>query len=238
VTDKEEKKISLDELPDEGRETARAASPIPAKKVSKEEDPRLEKLKKLDPVSKVEMMIQKWEFDQPIKSYTWLGYILFLIALQVSPFHQAYLGELHQMSKTSATMSEIWIENTGIIHLLLKYPLILLILLPFVYRSPKASDYIFRISFDGIDTVRRVLPNGSKEILTRTFIKWNELSRIEKGRVDGKEILRLYSVDGHIGDLIWYIDSTKKKAIALLLKGLIVPKHPLRLFLANEKDSN
>jgi hypothetical protein len=69
-------------------------------------------------------------------------------------------------------------------------------------------------------------------------MKWNEVNRIERGIIDGKEILCLYSVDGHIGDLIWYIDSSKKKAIKLLLKGLIVQKHPMRIFLENEKDIN
>ncbi len=238
MTDKEEKKFSLDELPDEGGLTVEPQIRIPIKKNRKEEDPRLEKLSKLDPVSKIEVMVQKWEFDRPVKNYNWLVFILMLIVLQVAPVYQTYVGELHQMSKTSATFGEIWIENAGLIETLLKYPLILIILVPFIYRAPTPSAFIFRISFDGIDTVKKVLPTGSKELVRRTFMKWNEVNRIERGIIDGKEILCLYSVDGHIGDLIWYIDSSKKKAIKLLLKGLIVQKHPMRIFLENEKDIN
>ncbi len=236
MTNKEEKKFSLDELPDEGSVEIVPKVSAPAKKVRKEEDPRVQKLRKLDPVTKIDAMSQKWEFDRPVKSYLWVGFILLLVILQFTPLYQTYVGEIHQMSKTSVTFGEIWIENAGIIETILKHPLILILLVPFVYRAPKPSDYIFRISFDGIDTVRKVLPIGSKELVGRVFIKWNQINRIEKGRVDSKEILRLYAVEGHIGDLIWYIDETKKKAIFLLLKGFIVSNHPLRIFLENEKD--
>lgn len=230
----EEKKFSLDELPDEGSEPApKKTSQKPKKETP---DPRVEKLIKLAPSAQVETMVQKWEFDEPIRSYTWVGFIIVLVVLEFAPFYKTYISEVQAINRTSSWMGDLWNDNAGIIEIFIKHPLIFLILLPLFYRGPKDSDYVFRISFDGIDTVKKILPTRSKELISRVFIKWNEVERVEKGRIEDKEILRLYSLDGHIGDLIWYIDVSKKKAIHLLLKGMIVPKHPLRIFLDNEKE--
>ena len=68
------------------------------------------------------------------------------------------------------------------------------------------------------------------------MVKWKEIERIEKYKVGEKEILKLYSIEGHIADIIWYISTDKKKAVKLLLQGMIASEHPLRVFLENEKE--
>lgn len=231
----EEKKFKIDELPDEGSSSVKPATPI-KRKTKEESEPRLEKLKILDPVTKVDVMVQKWEFDEPIKSFAWIGYILFLCVLEFSPFYSAYMAEVTAISRNSQTLGSIWTEEMGLLNMIARHPIILILLTPFFYRSPQRSDYVFFLSFDGIDTVKKVLPLESKEIVSRVFIKWKEIERVEKGKIGEKEILRLYSLEGPTGDIIWSIDVTKKKAIHLLLKGMIVPKHPMRIFLENEKE--
>lgn len=235
MSNDKEKKFSLDELPDAGSEPA--PKEAPKKKPAKEAvEPRVERLQNLHHHQKVEMMVQKWAFDEPIRNYFWVWYIMFLVVLEFTPFYRTYMTEVQSMGKTSATMGQLWVENAGIIEILARHPIILLLLLPLVYRGAKASEYVFTVSFDGIDTVKKVLPPDSKELVSRVFIKWKEIERVEKGRVGEQEVLRLYSPEGQIADLIWYIDASKKKAILLLLKGMIIPKHPLRVFLENEKE--
>jgi hypothetical protein len=231
----EEKKFKLDELPDEGGQPLKNSPP--GKKQKKQEvEPRLEKLKTLGPSSKVEMMVQRWEFDEPIKSYLWLGYLFILCVLEFGPLPNVYMREVEAMGRMSGTMGTIWLENASLIDTIVRHPIILVIFAPFFYRGPRKSEYAFTISFDGIDTVKKYLAPESKELVSRTFIKWKEVERVEKMNIGQKEILRLFAVDGHIGDIIWYIELTKKKALYLLLKGMIIPQHPIRVFLENEKE--
>jgi hypothetical protein len=67
-------------------------------------------------------------------------------------------------------------------------------------------------------------------------LKWDSIGSVTKIKIDGKEILRITSPDGHIADIIWYIENEKKRALKLLLSGMISPKNPLRIFLDSEKE--
>lgn len=232
----DDKKFSLDELPDEGSKPDPQA--VPKKLLKKEKlEPRIERLKPLDDMSRVEMMIQSWSFDKREADHGWIGYVLILAIIEFTPFYQTYLNELDAMNKNFFDVGGEIVRNATVyIEAFIRHPIILVLLTPVFFSFSHASDYMFKISFDGIDTVRRFIPVGSKEIVSRVFVKWKEITKVERGRVGEKEILRLFTTDGHIADLIWYIDVEKKRAVRLLLNGMILPKHPMREFLDKEKD--
>lgn len=222
----EEKKIKLEELPDEGSEPVPLKTP--RKKEKKKPEPRVEKLKPLDRNAKVELLQSKWIFDNPVRSYYWLVYIFVLCVLEFSPLKYGLRKEIEFF---------YFIGLGDSLGFLLQHPLVLIVLAPIFYRPPVSSEYHFVVTFDGLETIREFFPYGSKNITTRVRLKWDEIHRVEKIRIENKEILRLFSTDGsHIADLIWYINEAKKKAFYLLLRGMIVPAHPLRIFLDNEKD--
>lgn len=232
----EDKKFSLDELPDEGSKPDPQS--VPRKLLKKEKaEPRIERLKSLDDKSKVERMIQRWSFDVREANHGWLCYVAVLAIVEFTPFYQTYLNEIDAMNKNFFDVGGDIVRNmTIVIEAFIRHPIILVLLTPIFFRFSHESEYKFHITFDGVDTVKRFLPVGSKELVTRTFLKWKEITRVDKGFVGEKEILRLYSSDGHIGDLIWYIDLDKKRAIRILLNGMILAKHPMREFLDKEKD--
>lgn len=232
----EEKKFSLDELPDEG------SIPVPKPPVRKtrlkdEPDPRLKAVKNAAIPQKVEVMLQKWYFDEKIQNYNWVPYVTILGILEFTPVYQQYMAELDLMNRAFFDVGgDIIRDFTVIIEGIIRHPAILILLTPLFFKFSRPSEYAFEITFDGINTVRHFLPVGSKKIVSRVQVKWKEIEKIVKIRVDGKEILQLHSIDGHIADLIWYIGTDKKRAIKLLLQGMVNAKHPLRVFLENEKD--
>lgn len=230
-----DKKFKISELPDEGS----SSSPgTPKKKFVKEEaEPRLEKLQLLSEREKVTVMTQSWHFDKPGWNFTWVIYVLILAAAQVSTPYQAYLNEIELLNNQTMDIGgDVVRAFTTYLEFLVRNPLILALLTPLFFKFTSVSDYHFEITFDGIKTVRKVVPNGSKELVTRTFIKWNEISLVEHGKSGDREVLQLHSLDGKAAEIIWDIGTDKKKAIKLLLNGLINNKHPLRVFLDNEKD--
>lgn len=231
----EEKKFKISELPDEGS----SSSPKNPKKtfVKKEAEPRLEKLQLLSEREKVAVMTQTWHFDRPEWKFTWVIYVLILVAAQVSTPYQAYLNEIELLNKLTMDLGgDVVRAFTTYLEFLVRNPLILALLTPLFFKFTSVSDYHFEITFDGIKTVKRIVPTGSKELVSRTFIKWSEISGVEKGMSGNREVLRLHSLDGKAAEIIWDIGLDKQKAIKLLLNGLINNKHPLRVFLDNEKD--
>lgn len=232
----DDKKFSLDELPDEGSKPEPQV--VPRKLLKKDKpEPRIERLKTLDDRSKIEMMVQSWSFDKREPNHGWICFVVVLGIVEFTPFYQTYLSEIDAMNKNFFDVGGDMVRNmTSVLEAFIRHPIILVLLTPIFFKFSHASDYNFRISFDGIDTVKRLLPVGSTDLVTRTFIKWKEITKVEKGKIGDKEILRLHSTDGHIADLIWYIDLDKKRAIKLLLNGMILPKHPMREFLEKEKE--
>lgn len=232
----EDKKFSLDELPDEGSEPKPKAAPKKSPNIP--EDARVVNLKKLvTDKERLEMMDQSWVFDSPEYSFAWIPWATVLIVAEYSGYFVNVREDLRRAAENPFAIGADTFEALiSVGTLFLKHPIILLVLTPLFFRFKKRSDYYFEVKFDGISTLRKYIPLGSKEIQGRTFIKWDAIGQVTKVTIDGKEILRLSSADGHIGDLIWYMEIEKKRALKLLLSGMISPKNPLRAFLSNEKE--
>lgn len=232
----DEKKFSLDELPDEGSQPVKKEAP--KKILQKPVDPRVTNLKNLKTdSSKVEMMEQFWSFDVPEYSFFWVPWAAMLAIAEWSGYFSTIQDDLQRaVENPFALGADVIASFLSFGTVILKHPIILIFLLPIFFRFRKQSEYYFEVKYDGINTVKKFIPRGSKELVHRTMVKWDSIKDVKKGVIDGKEILRLTSLDGHIGDLIWYIDIEKKRALKLLLSGMISPKNPLRVFLDNEKE--
>lgn len=231
----DEKKLKISELPDEGS----SSSPkTPKQKVlRKDADPRVEKLQLLSEREKVSVMSQTWYFDKSEWSFGWVPYVLILVGLQVTTPYEAYLAELQLLDdNTMDLFGGVLREFTVYLEFLIRNPIILVVLTPLFFKFTRVSDYHFEVTFDGLKTARKVLEHGSKELVTRVFIKWKDITGVEKRKVNNREVLVILTPDGDSGTLIWDIDLDKKKAIKQLLNGLINNKHPLRVFLENEKE--
>jgi hypothetical protein len=230
----DEKKISIDELPDEG--SSFGSTPAPKPKVKKKpQDPRITQLKSRSAEEQVKAMTHSWDFDFPERYYGWFVYAVILTVLEFSSIYANYLKELDLLNSNFFGVGGDFIRAyTYIIEGVLRHPTILIILAPIFFKFRGRSEYAFSLRFDGVQTVKKVLPLGSKELVSPVLIKWGEIERVEKILINNKEILRLYSSDGHIADIIWYIEIEKKQAVKVILGGMIPPSHPLREFL--EKD--
>jgi hypothetical protein len=228
----DEKKVKLDELPDEG------STPPPQKKTNPKKappDPRLSEFRKIDDATKIKVMEQTWSFDVPVWSFDWFPWLLILAAIQLS----GYFGQTESLIEGIKTNEEI-VGADAILPLLelgsvlLNHPFIFVIFFPLFFNFRKQSEYHFEVKFSGIDTVHEFLPYGSTKNVQRLLVRWDEIHQLKKKIVNGKEIIAIYSKEGHLADLIWYMEIDKKRALKLLLNGMIHPKHPMRDFL--EKD--
>lgn len=232
----DEKKFSLDELPDEGSQPVKKA---PHKKIiQKPADPRVTNLKNLkSDSSKVEMMVQTWSFDFPEFSFFWMPWAATICIAEWSGYFSTVEGDLQRaVENPFAIGADVVASFISFGTVILKHPIILLVLIPVFFRFRKQSEYYFEVTFDGVNTVKKYVPRGSKDQVHRTLVKWDSIKDVKKVSIDDKEILRLMSLDGHIADIIWYIDIEKKRALKLLLSGMISQKNPLRVFLDNEKE--
>lgn len=232
----DEKKFSLDELPDEGSQPVKKEAP--KKIIQKPADPRVTNLKNLKTdSSKVEMMVQFWAFDKEEYSFFWVPWAVAIAAAEFTGFFSNVQDDLQRAVENPWAIGADVIANfISVGTVILKHPIILIFLLPIFFRFRKPSEYYFEVKFDGINTVKKYIPRGSKEQVHRTLVKWDSIKDVKKVSIDDKEILRLMSLDGHIADIIWYIDVEKKRAMKLLLAGMISQKNPLRVFLENEKE--
>lgn len=233
----DEKKFSLDELPDEGSQPVKK-TPAPKKTLEKPLDPRVTNLKNLKTdSSKVEMMVQTWSFDHPEYSFFWVPWAFTIVIAEWSGYFSTVQDDLQRAVENPFALGADVIANfISFGTVLLKHPIILLVLIPVFFRFRKQSEYYFEVTFDGVNTIKKYIPRGSKEQVHRTLVKWDAIKDVRKTKIDDKEILRLTSLDGHIADIIWYIDIEKKRALKLLLSGMITAKNPLRIFLDNEKE--
>lgn len=232
----DEKKFSLDELPDEGGQPVKKEAP--KKTFQKPIDPRVTNLKNLKTdTSKVEMMEQSWSFDVPEYSFFWVPWAVMIAIVEWSGYFSNVQDDLQTaVENPFALGADVISSFISVGTVLFKHPIILIFLLPIFFRFRKQSDYYFEVKFDGISTVKKYIPRGSKEHVHRTLVKWDSIKEVKKVSMDDKVFLRLMSLDGHIADIIWYIDIEKKRALKLLLSGMISQKNPLRVFLDNEKE--
>jgi hypothetical protein len=91
----------------------------------------------------------------------------------------------------------------------------------------------FEVNFDGINTVKKI-NLGENELPHRLLLKWNDIAGVTPGKVKDRPILILNSVKGPVGELIWDLNDDNKKALKLLMRGLIPPTHALSQFLEKE----
>jgi hypothetical protein len=218
----EEKKIKLEELPDEG--SSSSLRPVVKKKKRLSVEPRIKNLEGLKESEKIEWMTKKWSFGKKMPNFGWVIILILLSFMQFSEAYQRYVLGLGLG------------RYVPFINILLFNPLIFGIFIPFLFPFFRPNDESFTVSFDGIRTIRNVLPLGARGEISIILIKWDEMTRIEKSFVGEKEILKIFSKDGHIGDIIWYIETHKKRALLKLLRSLIRETHPLLVFLENEKE--
>lgn len=232
-----DKKFKLDELPDEGSSIEPQKSPSSplnpkTRPPKKDHDPRLERLKDLDDEKRVQEMVQKWHFDVPNLNFGWLLYVGVIVALQfINPYEQ-YLREVDQLEQNSMGFGGVF--NLGVyVEELIRRPIVFLGLTPLFFKFVSPSVYFFDLSFDGVSTVKSV-DIDAEVSPSRVVLKWDVIDKVEKKKKGGREVLQLFSSEGRIGELIWDIKDEQKRAVKLLMRGLIKDKHPLRQFL--EKD--
>jgi hypothetical protein len=229
----DEKKFKLDELSDEKSESS-ASKPKTIKKTTKAADPRLETMKPMSFEDRVDMMKRRWVFDKPERLWGWLFFIVILLALEKSGLYQQYVSDIDMLNRNTMEMGGTFLTSIFLFgDYFVKHPLFLIVLTPLLFKFKKSSIYVFEVNFDGINTVKslNVVENG---IPTRAQLKWNDIVHVSKTEANERPILVLSAVSGPVGVLIWDIHEDNKKALRLLLKGLIPKTHALSQFL--EKD--
>ena len=231
----DEKKFSLDDLPDEGSSSSSekpSASPS-RPKVSQKPEPRVERLKRFDDVGKTEKMVQKWLFDVPERSWGWLIAVGVLLVMEKLQIYKHFLEESKSLSEATMGFSEVVTDMMALVDYALIHPFSLAILIPFIFKFSHRSEYYFEVTFDGLQTVQKItLAKG--EMPGRVRIKWGEIEQVKKVLVNKREVLEIYSPTAKMGELIWHLESHQKVAVKQLVKGLLSPKNPFRIFIEKE----
>ncbi len=225
----EEKKIKLDELPDQGSSTDKLkASSV---KKTAPPDPRISQLKKMSDSERLETISQKWNFDKKKPKWGWLIALLCLIGLEKSGHMKAYDKTREHLEKKEDGAS-LFVMDTFNFEFLFKHPLFLAILLPLFFKFSEAEGYFFEITFRGISAVRDITVSGDQ--ITRVFVPWDEMTFVDKNSINKRDVLQIHDAKGPQAQLIWDIEDTKKKVIKQVLRGLLSDKHPLSIFIEKE----
>jgi hypothetical protein len=228
-----EKKFKLDELPDE-KSGSSVSKPQAPKKIPKVSDPRLETLKSMTDSDRVDEMKRRWIFDLPVRMWSWVGYVVILLALEKSGFYAQYLNDIDLLNKSTMDLGGAMFDSLLLnLDYIIKHPFFLVVLTPLLFKFKKPSDFVFEVNFDGINTVKRI-NLGEHELPNRVQIKWNEIIDVTKGKVLERPILILIAPNGPVGELIWDISDENKRAFKLLLKGLVPKTHAFSQFLEKE----
>jgi hypothetical protein len=224
-----EKKIKLEELPDLGSEPEVKLPPTAKKK---KPEPRIAKLKNMNDSEKSDALSLRWHFDRPDKRWGWLITLLILLFLQKNGHMMHYQQKRAEAAKQTYGMSEVIVGALDFSSLM-RYPLILAIFIPVFFKTKIKSDTYFDLTFQGIETVKKVTP-ASQESHLRVLIKWEDIIHVEKTRLNNRDVLILSDVSGPVAEMIWDIDKIKKKVIKQVLAGLVSNKNAFRIFI--EKD--
>ena len=224
-----EKKIKLEELPDLGSEPEVKLPPTPKKKKS---EPRIAKLKGMNDSERSDALSLRWHFDRPIKSWGWLITLLTLFFLQKSGHMMLYQQKRAEAAKRTDGLSEVVVGSMDF-SFLMRHPIILAIFIPVFFRTKSKSDTYFDITFQGIETVKKVTP-ASLESHIRVLIKWDDIIHVGKATSNKRDVLILSDISGPVAEMIWDIDLIKKKVIKQVLAGLVSNKNAFRIFI--EKD--
>jgi hypothetical protein len=223
----DEKKFKLEDLPDE--ESGGSVPPAPVIPL-KTPEPRILRLKKLDDEAKVTALTKKWIFDKDRWNSGWviaLGFLLF--------FQKLELDELFLKQMTSSAIESEFFRDTFVtpfmdpLVFILGNPIVLALLIPVFLKFKSPSEYSMELSFDGVNTVKKV-----QELPPRVFIKWPEITKVKKAKYFRRQILILSSPSGEIGEMIWDIPRDQKRAFKFLIDGWLADDHALKKFL--EKD--
>ncbi len=224
-----EKKIKLDELPDEGSGPEIKIKPIFRPKP----EPRVQNLKKLDAAGKLENISLRWHFDIPQKHWGWLWTILVLWGLQKSSLLVNLLNKnVDPAEETLSYIGQSLLQAFDIDYLM-AHPIAFALLIPIFFKFKSPSPFFFEITFDGIETVRKV-DFDKHEGLHRIKMQWAEIVKVMRTTSKGREVLVISGSSDETAEIIWDIDDVKKKVIKRVLRGLLSKKHPFREFI--EKD--
>lgn len=223
-----ERKIKIDELPDEGSEPEIKQHP---KKPKAQPEPRVENLKGLDQYQRLEALSLRWHFDRPKKLWGWLIVLSLLLYFEKSRILVDHLNQRGPDELMNAILDTICL--TLHFDYLAAHPLALALLIPVFFKFQKKSEVCFDITFDGIETVRTITTT-SREGIMRVKVKWEEITAVRSDKKSGRDILILSSTSGDVAEMIWDIDEIKKSVIKQVLKGLVSNKNPFRLFIEKE----
>lgn len=224
----DEKKVKLEELPDEGSSSLTLKKPKVVIHVNKEQDPRLENLRELDSEAKLEVLSKTWSFDRPQYLFGWLVYIVAIILIQ--QMFTMKEATVQVQGDSDFNMAQVFSPFISFgLESLLKKPILLIFLTPIFFKMKKESPYKFVLTFDGIQTVDKI---SDRQGLGSNIVrfKWADIVGVEKGKENERDILIFNSRTDRLGVIIWDIKSEEKKAIGHLLRGLIKSDHPLRKF--------
>lgn len=228
----DEKKFKLDELPDHSGSEPDKLAPAPASVVKPKVDHRVEKVKKLNHEKQLDAISQKWHFDKMKPKWTWLFVLIFLFGLEKSGHMKAYYAKKEQLNKETEGMSDFFLAVI-MVEDAVKHPLMFAFLIPLFFRFKESEGLYFEIAFNGINAVEKI-DFDIKLGPSRVSIPWGEIASISKKTVNKRPVLEIHDAKGPQAQLIWDIDDVKKKVVKQVLKGLIAPTHPFRIFIEKE----
>jgi hypothetical protein len=224
-----EKKFKLDELPDSGSEPDKIEIPTIVK--SKPE-PRIENLKQLTDAERVDAIGQLWRFDRSKIKWGWLFFLIALFAFEKSGVLARYHAKKIHIEKESDRIGALIFDHAEV-EFVMKHPLLLALLIPFLFKFKTSANDYFEITFNGLNAVKTIdVPKF--QIPLRVKVKWNDIKEVKKIVVKDRSVIELYNLEGPVAQLIWDIDDMKKKVVKRVLMSLISPKHPMRILI--EKD--
>jgi hypothetical protein len=239
VPDPKEKKISLVDLPDEdpltGQPHGKVVLRLPVSKPhsKKAKDPRLTRLKQLDPETRVQEMSRRWRYDRPEWNTGWLLYLLSLLALQLMDFKGALDGAKQSARDNLFGAGEVfYFLITFGLDGLLKYPLVLGLLTPVFFQLRRSSPYWLEVGFDGIYTVKSFTHQSTSP--SRLLVKWDEIREIKKDRAGQREILIFLGASGMIGEMLWDLTPHDKASIGVIIRELVPEGHAFYDFIKKE----
>jgi hypothetical protein len=224
-----EKKFKLDELPDSGSEPDKIEIP---KIIKSKPEPRIENLKQLTDSARVDALGQQWRFDRSKIKWGWFVFLISLFAFEKSGVLASYHAKKIHIEKESDRIGALIFDHPEV-EFLMKHPLILALLIPFLFKFKTSANDYFEITFNGINAVKTIdVPKF--HIPLRVKVKWNDIKDVKKIVVKDRSVIELYNLEGPVAQLIWDIDDIKKKVVKRVLMSLISPKHPMRILI--EKD--
>ena len=224
-----EKKFKLDELPDMGSEPDKIEIP---KIIKSKPEPRIENLKQLSDPERVDALGQLWRFDKTKIKWGWLFFLVSLFAFEKSGVLETYHAKKIRIDKESDRIGALIFDHSEV-EFVMKHPLILALLIPFLFKFKTSTNDYFEITFNGVNAVKTIdVPKF--QIPLRVKVKWNDIKDVKKIIVKGRSVIELYNLEGPVAQLIWDIDDMKKKVVKRVLINLISNKHPMRILI--EKD--